>query len=327
MTRLPVLVLAVATAACGSRSPDGGSSGSPLSPSPDLPASAPNTITVTLHAINDGQPLAGVNATLAGVAGTTDGDGRFVADVTVPTTSAPLEFTGPSIVPRRVNVATSTRTIALDAIRLGGGFSLDFYRQLVRDGFERPGDLQPVRRWTRNPSVYIRTVFGPDNRPMDTSSLDTVAETIVSAVAEWTGGRLKVEQIERGTDTRRGVPGWITVAWSEELGDRVCGQALVGSVPGYIELHPRNPECRCAGDPAQVSRFVVRHEVGHALGLWHTDGPGDVMYDTFNSCVGALSPRERLHAPIAFARPLGNTDPDTDPITSVALAPSTMMVR
>jgi hypothetical protein len=322
-----MLALTVATVACSGRSAE---EISPIAPSPPgTPPSPPgsNTVTVTLTATNGGQPIAGATATLAGVSGTTDGEGRFVVEVPGPTGSAPIEFSGASIVPRRLTLGTNTRAVAIEAIQLGGGFSLDFYRQLVRNGHERPGDLQPVRRWTENPRFYLRTVFGPDNRPVDASTLDTVADTIVSAVREWTGGRLSVAQIERGTDTRRGVPGWITVAWTEELGDYVCGAALVGSVPGYIELHPRNPECRCAGDPAQVSRFVVRHEVGHALGLWHTSGPGDVMYDTFNSCLGALSARERLHAPIAFSRPLGNMDPDTDPIATVALAPSAVMIR
>jgi hypothetical protein len=319
-------VLTVATIACGRTSTDPVSPDTPLSPSPPAP-SGTNTVTVTLSAINGGQPLPGVTATLAGLSGTTDGDGRFIADVPPATTAAPIEFSGPSIVPRRVTLAINSRAVALDAIQLGSGFSLDFYRQLVRNGHERPGELEPVRRWTQNPSFYIRTVYGPDNRPMDASTLDVVADTIASAVSEWTGGRLSVAQIERGTETRQGVPGWITVAWAAEIGDRVCGRSLVGSVPGYIELHPRNPECRCAGDPAQVSRFVIRHEVGHALGLWHTDGPNDVMYDTFNSCVGALSARERLHAPIAFARPLGNRDPDIDPVAAVAFAPSAVMVR
>lgn len=144
---------------------------------------------------------------------------------------------------------------------------------------------------------------------------------------EFTGGRLRVAQFERGPAPRPEERGWIVVEWTEALGDGFCGRAFVGANPGRIELHPRNDGCRCPGDPAQVSRSVMWHEVGHALGFWHTGNPDDVMFEAFNSCVGAVSARERLHGPIAYARPSGNTDPDTDPGTAVTAVPLDAMVR
>lgn len=328
-----VLVVSLASAACGGDSADSSATPAPPStpttptPAPNPPAPGPNTVTVTLTATNGGQPLAGVAASLAGATGVTDGAGQFVASVPAATTSAVIDFSGPTIVPRRLTLATRTRAVALDAIQLAGGFSLSYYRQLVRNGMEQPGSLRALRRWTENPRIYLRTVFGPANRAVDTSSLDTVAATITSAIGEWTGGRLGVAAIERGTDTRENEPGWITVTWTEELGDGVCGRAIVAGNPGRILLHPRNEGCRCAGDPAQVSRWVIRHEVGHALGYWHTDGRDDVMFDTFNACLGALSARERLHAPILYARPNGNVDPDTDPGTAVTAVPLDALIR
>lgn len=335
MTRVPPIVVVVALVALAAACGGGGGGASPVvntptNPTPTPPSPPPpttSTVTVNLTATNGGRPLAGIAASLAGTTSTTDASGQFTATLPLATTSAAIEFSGPSIVPRRLTLATRTRTVALDAIELAGGFSLAYYRQLVRNGFQQPAALQPVLRLTDNPRLYIRTVFGSSNRAVDASSLDTVAATVAAAVNEFTGGRLSLAAVERGTETHVNDPGWITVNWTEDLGDRVCGSARVGGNPGIINLHPRNDGCRCPGDPAQVSRWVIRHEVGHALGFWHTDSREDVMFDTFNACLGGLSARERLHAPIAYARPRGNVDPDTDPVSIVALLPQTPMVR
>jgi hypothetical protein len=49
---------------------------------------------------------------------------------------------------------------------------------------------------------------------------------------------------------------------------------------------------------------LVRHELGHAIGYYHTDGPNDVMFGHAIPSAGCdviPSVRERLHAKFAHA--------------------------
>jgi hypothetical protein len=57
------------------------------------------------------------------------------------------------------------------------------------------------------------------------------------------------------------------------------------------------------------------------MGFWHVDNSQDVMSNRTFSCHTMPSSRERFHAGIAYARPVGNTDPDIDPSTTVRAAP------
>jgi hypothetical protein len=294
-----------------------GCSGSSAAPSPTptpipTPTPTPTTITIsgTVRATNGGHPLAGVQAALGTTTAATDAAGQFSVQ-TLPTGTLSLALTGSGIVPRSLTVgAGSSRSVTLDAIALGGGFDLTFYRQFVRNGSESQ-TLQPLRRWTRHPQVFIQT------GAIDVATLDMVEAVIRDAVPRWTANRFTVTTVERGAGTREGQAGWLTVKWATAE-DRHCGNSQVGFEGGWVELRT-TVGCGCNGWTARPS--IVRHELGHALGYWHTDQAADVMHASDLTCDKPITARELYHAAIAYARPVGNVDPDTDPVGAVSLAP------
>lgn len=300
-SRLFFALSSALVAACGS---------SPAAPAPvPIPVPVPpSTITLSGHvtATNGGQALPGLQATLGASTVSTDGSGGFTFQ-TLPTGALALALTGSGIVPRSVFIAAgSSRSVTVDAISTTG-FDLNFYRELVRNSFE--GGMEPLRRWNQNPSIYIQT-------GADAATLDMVERTIRETVPLWTAGKFHVDAVERGTDTKEGLFGWLTVKWATTTTTR-CGIAPVGDNGGWIEFYPKTAGCSCQGT---LSRTVIRHELGHAMGFWHTDSFDDVMYPVSVTCDGQPSARELAAASIAYSRPLGNADPDTDPITAVVFA-------
>lgn len=285
------------------------------SPTPTAPAPAPTTATITghLHATNGGQAVPGASVDFGAQAAVTDAAGAF--RVTVPPLG-PLraQIAAAGIVPRTVYLAVApSRDVTIEAIALGGSFNLGFYRQFVRNTFDAPAAPQALRRWTRNPHVYLQTTTLADAK-----TVDMVERTIRDAVPQWTGGAFSVASTERGPGTREGQPDWLTVKWSTEaLG--LCGRAEIGQEGGFVELFPLTPGCDCAGYSTRPT--IVRHEVGHAMGFWHTDETADVMNTVGTDCDRPLSDRERYHAAIAYRRPVGNMDPDTDPSNVITMTP------
>lgn len=180
-----------------------------------------------------------------------------------------------------------------------------------REGETRP--IEPLldrRLWvlpTTSPNFHIRTHNDQGRSRISPTWERRIRAAIPGIVSDLTGEPYVglITTGRKDVDER----GWITIEastesenpelWESDDPDRfICGRARIGAIHGRIRLN-RDRIGLSASRGKCGLEAIMAHEIGHALGLYHTSSDSNVM--TSGSGVGKFSQRERYHAELAYA--------------------------
>jgi hypothetical protein len=252
---------------------------------------------------------------------TTDADGRFVID-SLPLGLLFARISAPGYLEYRtkINLTESRSDATLAVISSAPPFSLAYYREFARGGFDGPLDV--TRRWSVAPSFFLESVTRDSGEPVPAWILDAIERLIRNSVPELSAGQFEAAGFARGPRSPGGERGWVTVQFHRHTiyggpnGGSIGGDATIGGNLGTVRIR-YDPERDVEfGDMLGCGSSAVRvadHEIVHVMGFRHTS----TVFEDFHSgfgCPGSGRPeRVRVHAAVVYARPYGNSDIDRDP--------------
>lgn len=177
-------------------------------------------------------------------------------------------------------------------------------------GTETCFDLAQRVLWrlpTSSPDFLLRT------DSLDSEITGRIRETIPHAVPQLTGAPYtgRVEAAPQNAPEPVGGT-WIVVEGAApqqtptssacrqiELEAADCGRAYIGRQRGCILLNTNRRSC--------LTRSLIMHEIGHALGFYHTPNAVDIMHRTPRVPGRDFSPLEQHHGRFAYTQRRGAT--------------------
>jgi hypothetical protein len=264
------------------------------------PAPTSWTVSGRVVSANGRAGVAGARITFGDAAPlVTDASGAF-AIVTTDTTTKPLTIEAPGYATRETSLTGGeVRTgVEFDLLGFDPAFPYAQYREEVRNGYERPAHLEPSRRWTTNPSLFIWTTWRDTGAAVNPAGVETLIAEVQRIVPLWTAGRFHVDQVETSPSDRPRQKGWINVRF-----DHSGNWSLLGEDPGWVQF----------GGDTFCGSLAIAHEFGHAMGYWHTATRPSIMGGGPGTCTKVdLTANEAAIARAMYDREPGNLDPDKD---------------